>query len=606
MRITRVRAFAHRQLQGRTHPFDDRPGLVTEHADRLAAAVADHTRDPLTVAAVHVYALTRYGGWRRPRLLAAGIDPRLIDAAEAVRAEAAVLLRLSAKSLARGALIRDCRHAVLGTADRHAGHWAWQRARADLARHGAPDAAGVRRLIADLESADPETFLYAREMLDQVRPAAAVEPLLAAAERIDPAEGLNRRLALTLTAFGCMTPAHLPLALRLLAGPGHQVRSGAAGFLRRLDDPAARAAVAAYDLEQLRALLGLAEDEPTPRQPPEISRRLVAVITAGRPSLDTFGALHQYGDASALPALTAVLGHPLPWMQRAADRAIEAIGGAEARRRAALAVLRDPDAGHHKAAYVAGLLGLAEAVPELIAIVRSDHDPARHEAVMALGRLGATEAVPALIDAFHRFARLRQTLVPALLRLDPEPAVDLLLAEARSTNADYRELVLNALARCTDRRATDLVVTVLLHGAVRPALVAPLAERSDPELLGLFVELVNTTSSRKIRLLATHGIRRIAAADPALVQRSIHSIRDETSRAWLEPWLPDGPERLKRLAEAARKDDRRVRAQAVKSLAAIGGSEALAVIRQLREDPSRHVRACVAGVLRGRAPISDR
>ncbi|MGW4808183.1 hypothetical protein [Kitasatospora sp. NPDC004272] len=61
-------------------------------------------------------------------------------------------------------------------------------------------------------------------------------------------------------------------------------------------------------------------------------------------------------------------------------------------------------------------------------------------------------------------------------------------------------------------------------------------------------------------------------------------------------------EQLRRIAAAA---EPRARAQAVKSLALLGTPEALELVAGLRADPSRHVRACVEGVLRG-VPIADR
>ena len=49
--------------------------------------------------------------------------------------------------------------------------------------------------------------------------------------------------------------------------------------------------------------------------------------------------------------------------------------------------------------------------------------------------------------------------------------------------------------------------------------------------------------------------------------------------------------------KAAADLDESVRAQAVRALALIGTPPALAAVRRLRDDPSRHVRACVEGAL---------
>ncbi|WP_201009276.1 hypothetical protein, partial [Kitasatospora sp. Root187] len=277
--------------------------------------------------------------------------------------------------------------------------------------------------------------------------------------------------------------------------------------------------------------------------------------------------------------------------------------GNAARREAVLTVLRDPNAAYCRAAYAAGRLGLTEAVPELIA---------------ALARLGAVEAVPEIV-ALPRttgtgIRSKHDTRLLALRRLGPGPGADLTRVEdlaldsmrwsvldVRGGGPVLRDLATDILALCDSPRATDLVVQTLLHGTVRTALVRPLAERGDPALVEVMIHLIHTAPDRTIRRLATEGILRAAhhpTADLDRIGEQLVRLRDATTRAWLEPRLPERPGRLERLENATLEKEPRARAQAVKSLALLGTPAALELVAGLREDPSRHVRACVEGVLR--------
>ncbi|QKW19047.1 hypothetical protein HUT16_08175 [Kitasatospora sp. NA04385] len=145
-----------------------------------------------------------------------------------------------------------------------------------LSRPGFGGAATVRRLIAGLETDDELLLRCLITVLTALRPAEAVEPLLAARARLLRERGpLGYAFdELGAAAVGAMTPAHLPLALRLFAGaepgtePGAEavpedveeelgaedhLRRYLADFLRGFDDPAARAAVGRYDAETERA-----------------------------------------------------------------------------------------------------------------------------------------------------------------------------------------------------------------------------------------------------------------------------------------------------------------------------------------------------------------
>ncbi|MFD0562415.1 HEAT repeat domain-containing protein [Kitasatospora saccharophila] len=460
--------------------------------------------------------------------------------------------------------------------------------------------------------------------------------------------------ALGSAATDAMTPAHLPLALRLFAGtepaeqpaeqpaqePGQEdeddedederanLRYCLAEFLRTLDDPAARAAAARYDAEEeereYRAVLDRLGADPAPAGRAELVRLLIDRVAENPYQGDLIKALGKYGDASALPVLTATLGHEHGAMQAYADRAIERIGGPAARREAVLAVLRDPAAAHRRAAYAAGRLGLTEAVPGLIGVLRDGSGEGRAAAVAALARLRAVEAVPDIAALpWTTGQRIRSRYDARLLALrqlgpgpDPARVEDLALDMVRWSVLDVRgsggtflrDLAVDVLALCDSPRATELVAQTLLHGTVRAALVRPLAERGDPALVEVMIHVIRTATDPRIRRLATEGIRRAAHhpdADPERLGEQLRWLRDDTTAAWLEPRVPERPGRMERLRRIAAAEEPRARAQAVKSLALLGTPEALELVAGLRADPSRHVRACVEGVLRG-VPIADR
>jgi HEAT repeat protein len=144
---------------------------------------------------------------------------------------------------------------------------------------------------------------------------------------------------------------------------------------------------------------------------------------------------------------------------------------------------------------------------------------------------------------------------------------------------------------------------VLFHGVIRMELVRPLAERGDPRLVDALVHVVNSTPDRRIRQVATHGILKAAQVDQHQVDARTefldHSVPARTAPAWLEgrrtPLREKHP--LYALARATEDLNERVRAQAVKSLGLIATPDAIEILRDLRDDPSRHVRACVAGAL---------
>jgi HEAT repeat protein len=333
---------------------------------------------------------------------------------------------------------------------------------------------------------------------------------------------------------------------------------------------------------------------------------LIDVLAANPANSQVIVAMKRLGDRTCLPVLTRSLGWRIAGqVQTRAGKAIAAIGGRQALGDAVMAVLRDPQANAKRAAYLAGRLRLTEAVPELIAIVR-DGRPGERAAAASLAALGATQAAPTIAQALERtpdkYWSARVSLIGSLLRLDPQPALDELIRAVR--NRQTRDIAMNALARCSDPRATALVATALLHGVIRMELVRPLAQRGDPGAADVLVHVVNTTQDRAIRHAATRGILKAAQADPHQVDTHLEwlsrSASARTASAWLEGRRTPRPGkyRLNELTDALHHTHERVRAQAVKSLALISTPDAYEIIRAHRHDPSRHVRACVAGALR--------
>ncbi|MGW4649819.1 HEAT repeat domain-containing protein [Kitasatospora sp. NPDC004289] len=645
MRASDARAFTHRQLDGWTdgsggrsgHPHHWAARTVLEKTDELAARVAGATTDPVTRASVYVTALLTHG-WSRHRLAALGMDPELLDAGDAAIGHINRIRRFPAAAAARAALVHEC------WADPSDVYRAAERrrvlAKADAGRPGFATPDTVRRLIADLDSEDPLVLAYAATALGVLRAPEAVGPLLDAWARLVGPGGKHTGpvSALRMAAVRSLRPEHLPLVARVLSEPTPEARSEEdrawetealwghlADFLRAQDDPAARAALDRYEAgveRKTRARLGRLADEQPPAGRGPFVRWLIDRVAEKPLQGEYIQALGKYGDVSALPVLTVALGHEHGAVQARADRAIQRIGGRAARREAVLTVLRDPDSLHRRAAYAAGRMGLAEAVPLLLASLRSGRREVEEAAIASLARLGAVEAVPDILalplttTIGHR--NELHTRLLALRRLGPVPGADptrledLAIDAIRRTPPNglresiaVRDLATDVLALCDSPRATDLVVQTLVHGTVRASLVRPLAERGDPALVDLMAHLVRCAPDRRIRRLATEGILRAAhhpQVDLDRFEKQMARLGDATTRTWLEPRLPERPGRLHRLCEATHHQEPRVRAQAVKSLALVGGPQALELIAKLREDPSRHVRACVAGALRRTNP----
>ncbi|MFG2824468.1 HEAT repeat domain-containing protein [Kitasatospora sp. NPDC048365] len=628
MRTSGIRAFVHRQLDGRLLPYSDRPTLLVDHLDEAAAGVAARTEDPVAVAAVHVYGLIRHDGWTRERLVAAGFTRAVVSAAEATHRHVSGRHRFPAAAARRAHLIDECVRAVSGRLPQTPQERSSDRVWTDLNREGRPDRATVAKLIGDLDSADPETWWYAVGMLPHARSAAAVEPLIAAWERLrptadDPQAGYAERSGVKYALRASLAAADLELLLRVADHPDAAVRCAAAHALRGVDDERARAAVLRHDLASAGKLLGLAATDPAPVPGADLTARLVGRLSdddhrhrpgavAGRPRHKVLDALGRLGDASCLPALTASLGRTDDGHgQIRAERAIEAIGGTEALRRAVLAVLDDPSADPTRAAQLAARLRMAEAIPGLTAVAARADGPIMMAVLSALLGLRARSAVPVLVEVLDRLEPRRSWLRPDLLdtigRLDPELAVEHFLVAARHRRT--HRIALDALARCRDPRATALVTTALLSGASRTALVRPLAERADPDLLDALAHVVATTPDRRVRQVATRGILRTLRvapdrADSTLRSLAFSSVQARIAAAWLEGRLGPQNQRdpLRRLIEASRSPDPRVRAQAARSFVLLGTPDALDLVRTLCEDPSRHVRACAVGHLTAARP----
>ncbi|MFD0632820.1 HEAT repeat domain-containing protein [Catenulispora yoronensis] len=486
------------------------------------------------------------------------------------------------------------------------------RVRADRPRLVVADAELVGKLIADLGHPDEETRLYATYALAWTRSAAAVEPLVAAWERLrasdDPENAkweigsVRRALSRSLAA-----DTHLALALRLTDHEDPGVRWTAVEFLRTVDDPAARAAAVRHELQVLHPYLGLADTDPALTRPEAIGR-LVELLTGKPDNLRVIEAMERIGDRTCLSALTKSLGWKVAGsVQTRADEAIRAIGGTDALGRAALAVVRDPEADPTRAAYLVGQLGLTEAIPDLLAILRKGR-AGWSTAAAVLAAFGVVEAAPRIGEILgrilHQSSKIQSPLIRYLIRLGPEPAVDVLITAARTSRDKERDLAMDALARCTDPRAVELVVSAIFHDVIRMALVRPLAERGDPRVVDALIHVVNTSKDRRIREVATRGIQRAAQVDQQavddLMQRFHYGRGPRTAVAWLEGHRATprtGQYPLSALSQACKDLDERVRAQAVKSLALIGTPRAFNLLRTLEDDPSRHVRACVAGAL---------
>lgn len=193
--------------------------------------------------------------------------------------------------------------------------------------------------------------------------------------------------------------------------------------------------------------------------------------------------------------------------------------------------LRHPQAAvRETAAHLLGILGDAEAAPDLIEALRDPLSAVRVQAARALGRLQVPQAASALVNAlnYHDEAlasQVRQTL----LQLGPV-AVPPLIAAARSPDAWVRWHALRALGELHDGRGLPALVEGLADSDYAVAWMAAraLAAIGAPVVEAVLRLLLRVSDTPQLMETAAYVLR--AQRNPQLkgvlepVIRSMHDV----------------------------------------------------------------------------------
>ncbi len=228
----------------------------------------------------------------------------------------------------------------------------------------------VMRILAGLESDDPQMRASAARQLGITRPLGVWSGLIAALDDPEPAVSLAAA-----DALGRINdPAAVPGLMIAVEHPSEQVRLGAARALGMMQVEAA--------VEPLRAMLLLGKG-------PEVN--------AGGE------ALGRIGGPAAIEALLAALEDPQPTARwHVAMAALEKMGEPAV---ASLVTMMDSEDAHvrHNAAQALGWIGSLSATEALMNALKRDNDATvRSEAAWALGEIGAPAAARALERAQRR------------------------------------------------------------------------------------------------------------------------------------------------------------------------------------------------------------
>jgi HEAT repeat protein len=349
--------------------------------------------------------------------------------------------------------------------------------------------------------------------------------------------------------------ADAPRARALLVPALHDrdpnVRVTAGRLLARRGAPEAALAATAWlaDPAPRERLLGLLVLKEAAELPSEARHAVERALRNGdvMTRLQGLDLLATHPAASSFAAVIAALDDELAEIRVRALRALAAMGDG----RASLPVARrlaDADRGVRvEAATTLGALGDRRVVPALLRQLDETTPDPRTPAVDALGRLGDPAAVPALAKLALRSPRdeLARHAAIALGALGTPEALEALLARAReppggeevslgleragtravprlcrevsSGSPTSARLVMEALGRMGDRRATAaLVAAIEKSTGPSPAALEALVRLADPAAVPALVRVATEAAAPELRVLAL-GALKATGDDRALV-----------------------------------------------------------------------------------------
>jgi HEAT repeat protein len=160
------------------------------------------------------------------------------------------------------------------------------------------------------------------------------------------------------------------------------------------------------------------------------------------------------------------------------------------------------------------------AVEKLIAALKEDDQNVRNGAAYVLGRLQDPKAVPYLIDVLNDDTYdVKAEAIRALGAIPDARAVDELMDATRYVG--YIHLTAGALGRQKDRRAVDLLITLLNKGY--PRIANALGEIGDPRAVKPIIAALKTAPDRKPEFIEALG----KLGDPGVLDLLVGYLNDD-------------------------------------------------------------------------------
>ena len=228
----------------------------------------------------------------------------------------------------------------------------------------------------------------------------------------------------------------------------------------------------------------------------EVTEKLSEVLNSGdsESCMDAAGGLGRIGSDKALNGLLDALSHQRvetrvcviltlgeigavkavgALLQAVTDKdyliryyTVQALGhiGSEQAIKGLLQLLENSDEIMREVVKAIGLLGVQEAIPNLLAALKSPSQPIRAQAAESLGQIGSERAIPGLIEALNdhdKYVRTRVAL--ALAALGSIYSIDELIRQLQDLTPQIREQATSSLIKLLQHTESKQVIARLLE-----------------------------------------------------------------------------------------------------------------------------------------------
>ncbi len=412
------------------------------------------------------------------------------------------------------------------------------------------------RLVASSEQApalvpllkDPATSMDARATLELIPGEAAGKALLEALKDTEGAVAIGIVASLGVRRDAAAVPVIAPL----LKAPADQMRRQAAWSLGQIATPAAAEALLAAELNRA------------------VAEALAATLSAVKSDEKLVKAICTRLTEPANAEDIRVIGHAGLLSLGGGDACVAALADADKTRQAgAIAALRGMKDAR---LLVAASKHYTKVAPELKPIL-----------LALLAESAVAEAQPLFIAATTEDNRLlRRIGVEGLARVGSEQAVDPLLQAAEKMPAAELELLSAALAQIKGDAVNDKLIAAL--PAARPqmatVLTRALVERSDAKAVPALLKLTSAKDA-KVAVEAIGGVGELAGPDAVgQLVPLLTTSHENAARSAIASICRRNGRDIAPLARAYDGAEAKLKQSLLKALPAVGGKEALALVRR--------------------------